>query len=74
MTAAVAAACASGVHTSQAGDDEGDSTRQEAECARLLDRVESGEREYADYLAADTIPSECVPEAVRRGVLHEGRR
>ncbi|UNS99443.1 hypothetical protein MMF93_25545 [Streptomyces tubbatahanensis] len=71
VAAAAAAAFAGGVRISQTSDEEGDSGRADRDCARLLDRVQSGEREYADYLAADTIPAACVPEAKKRGMLDE---
>ncbi|WP_147266752.1 hypothetical protein [Streptomyces diacarni] len=72
--AAVVAACAGGVLISQASDDGDDAGRADRECARLLDRVQRGEREYADYLAADTLPTACVPEAKKRGILDEAPR
>lgn len=72
--AAVAVAVTCAVWFTQATEADSGPTRQERECARILDRIGNGEREYADYLAADTIPSECVPEALERGLLHEEQR
>ncbi|MFC9243798.1 hypothetical protein ACFT7S_07020 [Streptomyces sp. NPDC057136] len=72
--AAVAAAITGGICTIQATKADSKPTQQERECTRILDRIENVEREYADYLAADTIPSECVPEALERGLLDEEQR
>ncbi|MFD4946396.1 hypothetical protein ACFWNT_28620 [Streptomyces sp. NPDC058409] len=72
--AAVAAAITGGIWTTQATEADSKPTQQERECTRILDRIENGEREYADYIAADTIPPECVPEALERGPLDEEQR
>ncbi|MFG2652586.1 hypothetical protein [Streptomyces sp. NPDC048436] len=69
--AAVAAAVTGGIWTTQSTEADSKPSRQERECTRILDRIEHGEREYADHLAADTIPPECVPEARKRGLLDE---
>ncbi|WP_406447361.1 hypothetical protein OG782_01005 [Streptomyces sp. NBC_00876] len=66
---AAAAAATAGIYATRAAEADGTPTRQERECTWILNLIESGEREYADHLAAEPIPSECVPEARERGLL-----